>query len=50
MADTYDLANLNINELPVLAGASLTSSDYIPVFDASANRWVKVAATYFAAA
>ena len=47
MADKYDLTNLSIDELPVLAGASLGAGDYIPVYDASAGKWVKVLATYF---
>jgi hypothetical protein len=42
MADKYDLANLNIDELPVITP---TTSDYIPVYDASAGRFGKVAAS-----
>ncbi|TXH10038.1 MAG: hypothetical protein E6R04_06295 [Spirochaetes bacterium] len=42
MADKYDLANLSIDELPVITP---TTSDYVPVYDASAIRWGKVAAS-----
>ncbi|MGB0496310.1 MAG: hypothetical protein ACPGJI_08130 [Kangiellaceae bacterium] len=48
--DKYALANLNIDELPVLAGGSLASGDYIVAYDASAGEFVKIDATYFAAA
>lgn len=50
MADKYDLANLSIDELPTLAGASIASGDFIVVYDASQRRFVKVDATYFGAA
>lgn len=50
MADKYDLAYKNIDELPVLAGGSLASGDYIVAYDASADKFVKIDATYFAAA
>jgi len=42
MVDKYDLANLSVDELPVITP---TTSDYLPVFDVSANRWGKVAAS-----
>lgn len=47
MADKYDLAYLSIDELPVLAGGSLTTADYVMVWDASAGQFKKVVATYF---
>jgi len=50
MADGYDLTNLEINELPTLAGASLAAGDFIVAYDASAGRFVKIDATYFGAA
>lgn len=48
--DKYALTNLNIDELPTLAGASLASGDYIIAWDASAGQFVKIDATYFGAA
>ena len=48
--DEYSLAYKKIDELEVLAGGSIASGDYIPVWDASAGEWKKVDATYFAAA
>ena len=50
MADGYDLTVKSIEELPTLAGASLASGDFVVAWDASAARFVKVDATYFAAA
>ena len=50
MADKYGLAYVNLDELPTLAGASLASGDFVVAWDASAKEWVKVDATYFAAA
>lgn len=38
MADKYDLAYLNVNELPQYTGED-TSRDITPVFDTSAGRW-----------
>lgn len=38
MADKYDLAYLNVNELPQYTGGD-TSRDITPVFDTSAGRW-----------
>lgn len=48
--DKYALANLNLDELPTLAGASIASGDYLIGFDASAGQFVKIPADYFAAA
>jgi len=45
--DKYALTTSSIDELPELAGASLASGDWVPVFDVSAQKWVKVSATYF---
>jgi hypothetical protein len=42
MADKYDLAYLNFDELPVITP---TTSDYLPVYDTSAGRFGKVAAS-----
>lgn len=42
MADKYDLAYLNMDELPVITP---TTSDYLPVYDTSAGRFGKVAAS-----
>jgi hypothetical protein len=42
MADKYDLAYKSVDELPLVTP---TTSDYLPVFDASENRWGKVAAS-----
>lgn len=50
MADKYDLAYLNVDELPELAGGSLASGDWVIAWDNSAGRFVKIDATYFAAA
>lgn len=47
MADKYDLTNLSIDELPVLAKASLASGDYLVAWDASQGRFVKIDATSF---
>jgi hypothetical protein len=38
MADKYDLAYLNVNELPQYTGED-TSRDITPVYDTSAGRW-----------
>lgn len=48
--DKYALSTLSIDELPTLAGGSLASGDYIVAYDASAGQFVKIDATYFAAA
>lgn len=48
--DKYGLTTLSIDELPELAGGSLASGDWIVAYDVSAGRFVKVSATYFAAA
>lgn len=47
MADKYDLAYKNIDELPTLAAASFASGDWIVAYDASADQFVKVDATSF---
>ena len=47
MADKYDLAYKNVEELPTLAAASLASGDWIVAYDASEDRFVKIDATSF---
>lgn len=47
MADKYDLAYLNLDELPTLAAASFASGDFVIAYDASAGQFVKVDATSF---
>jgi hypothetical protein len=42
MADKYDLAYLNISELPEI---TLATGDITPVYDASASKWGKVTQT-----
>lgn len=45
LADGRELAIKNFRELNTLAGTSVNSSDYIPVYDASAREVKKVTAT-----
>lgn len=47
LAGGNELAYFKIQELPALAAASIGSGDYIPVYDASVGKTVKVSATNF---
>lgn len=48
MSDKYALAYQNIDELEVLAAPA--SGDYLVIYDASAGKFKKIDATYYAAA
>lgn len=47
IAGGNELAYFKIQELPVLTAASITTGDYIPVYDASAGKTKKVTANSF---
>ena len=48
MADGYDIAYKNIDELETLAAPA--AGDFLVIYDASEGVYKKIAATYFAAA